>query len=709
MESKFFVQADRELLTETLTLDGSPVDLTNRNVETIFSHDEDGQIDLENDTEIVDAASGQIRHQLTTQDLNRAGNYTMEWLLTGGPDDPTTLPKQYPVDVHVRGAARLVEHAIDIKGIDANRIEFEGKTIEPQQVNTTTLTAVDISTNDLETRRISSKGEVVELLNGIDMGGNEITGLSPPTDENSAARLVDVARIQTDINSHTGVADAHHSRYTDEEVEQVIEALTHLNIDVSGSASYADEAADAKTLDGFAPSYFLSQDDFDFHEAQSGIHHERYQNSEAVDAVNAEETLTVDIQGNASTATYAEYADVVGDEEGMYIRDLEFDEHTTNPSAHHSRYADFEALEAVNNEELLDVSVTGSASTADYADTAGSLEGVGAAEFAPADEFNTHRNDPAAHHSRYTNMEARSAINGSTISPAEIAQSSHPYLDLTARVQQDHTLNRRFNIAPNAGDTVSALGWLNNFLYRSYGEEREVIVSPEPASGSVGDMFRPSGQAEWSVNDLPVTVEFALPESEVFSFFANSPTSNRYMAEEATLELRIDGSWQEITTSTGGRPYILDDFYDSDATRARITFDGQGTTDQQFFRIDCIAGYNENTYVNGAYMTREGGRMFGDIDMNDFNLRNIGNIDEIGENESLITGEMVRTGDGSTRVFRMDTGGPIEHIRSVVPKTPDASTNFCVYDEGTDLVIEYNMEPANGVPLEWDYTIEGGL
>jgi len=121
----------------------------------------------------------------------------------------------------------------------------------------------------------------------------------------------------------------------------------------------------------------------------------RYTDSEAVSAVNAETSLSVDITGNADTATDADTLD------GSHLADIQSEidgdisDHADISDAHHSRYTDSEAVSAVNND-------------ADHGATAQHDYFSGSHQ----DLTDVNSDD---HHSRYTDSEAVSAAEGAAV------------------------------------------------------------------------------------------------------------------------------------------------------------------------------------------------------------------------------------------------------------------------------------------------------
>jgi hypothetical protein len=67
---------------------------------------------------------------------------------------------------------------------------------------------------------------------------------------------------------------------------------------------------DADLLDGQEGSYYATQAGLDTHTATADAHHTRYADTEAVSAVNAETSLTVDVSGDADTLDGAHKSDL---------------------------------------------------------------------------------------------------------------------------------------------------------------------------------------------------------------------------------------------------------------------------------------------------------------------------------------------------------------------------------------------------------------
>lgn len=139
----YMVQADAQSRRFNL-----PEDLTGRSVETILTHVRDGKrVALDNTPVIVDAANGIVEHQFTQNDLGQWGTYYLEFRVTGGVDDPTTFPQDDPIDFHIRWSSRMIEEINQLRGIDADRIDFEDKLINTKEITADEIKVTGSSTD----------------------------------------------------------------------------------------------------------------------------------------------------------------------------------------------------------------------------------------------------------------------------------------------------------------------------------------------------------------------------------------------------------------------------------------------------------------------------------------------------------------------------------------------------------------------------------
>lgn len=97
------VLGDKQTISETLSHpDGSSPDLSGRSVEFVMRHIPSGAKVVSEAATIDDAAAGSVSFTLSSGQTGRAGLHHAEWILTGGSEDPTTLPVEEPVSVYVR-------------------------------------------------------------------------------------------------------------------------------------------------------------------------------------------------------------------------------------------------------------------------------------------------------------------------------------------------------------------------------------------------------------------------------------------------------------------------------------------------------------------------------------------------------------------------------------------------------------------------------
>ena len=166
MTDTTIVQGDRETIAKTLERGGTSVDLTGRSVEFVLRHDQ-GQKVVDRPATITDAAAGAVEITLTSAETSRAGNHSAEYVITGGPDDPTTAPVKAPNQIYVRNDIRQNDEVFD--GLLAN-----------PEVGTLTANALNGSlTGDVELSTIA--GTNLSIVNGTLSATDTNTQIDPST------------------------------------------------------------------------------------------------------------------------------------------------------------------------------------------------------------------------------------------------------------------------------------------------------------------------------------------------------------------------------------------------------------------------------------------------------------------------------------------------------------------------------------------------
>ncbi len=78
-------------LTDTLTIDGEPIDLNGAVVSIVFQNEEGGDPVVREAT-ITDATGGQVEYQFVDDDTTDAGTWFFEWEIVFGDAAPLTVP-----------------------------------------------------------------------------------------------------------------------------------------------------------------------------------------------------------------------------------------------------------------------------------------------------------------------------------------------------------------------------------------------------------------------------------------------------------------------------------------------------------------------------------------------------------------------------------------------------------------------------------------
>ncbi len=175
----------------------------------------------------------------------------------------------------------------------------------------------------------SSGGDMYKSV--YDANNDGIVEQADDADTLDGADLADIqSEIDSDIATHAGDVDAHHTRYTDGEAVTAI-----LAADGPGSG------LDADTLDGAELADIQSEIDGDIstHAGDVDAHHTRYTDGEAVAAMGT--------KGDSNPLHHDRYTDT----EAQSVADTQIATHAGDVDAHHSRYTDGEAVTAMGTKD----------------------------------------------------------------------------------------------------------------------------------------------------------------------------------------------------------------------------------------------------------------------------------------------------------------------------------------------------------------------
>jgi hypothetical protein len=229
MTAYSWVQNDHETVETDLTaLDGAPPhpDLEDRTVHFILRHYDgakvaDKQASVSGTTAMV---------ELTPKNLSRPSSHEAEWVITDGPDDPTTLPKGEPIEIDVRPsvdddddvAAPLPEdETVDVLTANGLNGSITGSS------RLTSLVNANLAVNADDSLFVPDSA----VLSAIDGGsitpqalalGNEsvISGYAGALSVDSNDNLVATDTDTSDHDQLTNVqSDQHHSRTTSDDLE----------------------------------------------------------------------------------------------------------------------------------------------------------------------------------------------------------------------------------------------------------------------------------------------------------------------------------------------------------------------------------------------------------------------------------------------------------------------------------------------------------
>lgn len=95
-------QGDKETITDQLGDERDPVDLSGRSVQVVVRHVPSGVKVVDGPATIASASQGGVSFTLSSEQTARAGRHDVEWVVTGGSNDPTTYPRAGPSRLYVR-------------------------------------------------------------------------------------------------------------------------------------------------------------------------------------------------------------------------------------------------------------------------------------------------------------------------------------------------------------------------------------------------------------------------------------------------------------------------------------------------------------------------------------------------------------------------------------------------------------------------------
>jgi len=156
----------------------------------------------------------------------------------------------------------------------------------------------------------------------------------------AAAEATAAADVDADIITHAAITTAHHTKYTDAEAVDAVEAVG-LATPVSTDTVVFSDAGVLKRIafSGITESMLTSIDHagpIATHAAIAGAHHVKYLDSEAVTAMG--------VKGDANALNHDKYTDAEVD--------AIVATHTADVDAHHAKYTDAEAVSALSDSYL---------------------------------------------------------------------------------------------------------------------------------------------------------------------------------------------------------------------------------------------------------------------------------------------------------------------------------------------------------------------
>ncbi len=187
-------------------------------------------------------------------------------------------------------------------------------------------------------------------------------------------------------------------------------------------------------------------------------------------------------------------------------------------------------------------------------------------------------------------------------------------------------------IPVDSGDNANTLGNVNNaMLWADKEKGWSISASPSPTSGNLERLWRPNGSTvNWDLSSVstPITITVSGVNDE----YGWDEGMFSWMNNDGFHYLKVEGydgsSWVQLderTEQDGPQEmwFDLGYFYE----RYRFTIDNPEDSGD---RIDLqyLAGFMQDasTHNLGAYLSRSGGKMYGNIDMNSNSIQNVDQI-----------------------------------------------------------------------------------
>lgn len=571
--STTYYKQDDELPTLTDTLG---VDLTNASVQLYVEHVASDTLVVNSSATITDATAGDVEYTFADGELDRTGQHVYEWVVTYSSGNVESFPKNENAELDVtrqvnRGGS--VSTAVAGRAGPLDVIDFNEQSSAPDSP-AADVWALYFDTNG-NLKKIDENGTVSTVGGG---GGSAITAQEDGSDLTTDLALVDWQDGLTAANpsgddvtvnvdeseidhdalqnfdsaehftessiSHDGIdqttvdSDDHHAKYTDEEAQDAVGTIL-------GSLFTYDDATPQITLDEGE----ISHDGIDQSTVSADDHHAQDQSSNYIDGgsfeIDAAEFAAAlgtsgqflqtdgaaaswatvafsDLSGSASLAQLSAILDANDDVEAEHLV-------AGNLPDHASRHQDGGADELDVAELAGALGTSGQVPQSDGA-------AVSWATLAAADISDVSADSVAdAHHAKYTNSDAQSAINndadhGST-APHNYFSGNHG--DLSGIGEDDHHVRGGFARSDVTSTSVTASAW--DSLWVDTGAAGGAVTVTLPADGNTEDGDRVEVGVEDATNNTTVSANTG-------QSILGSPTTLTTVAETITLEFKASTS-----------------------------------------------------------------------------------------------------------------------------------------------------------------------